>query len=163
MSGKFRLIGGRFGRLPSKEAGQLGRLTIIPWFTKGPTAHHAFWPVSQGHTAAQGGGSIEIRGRLTWGTDAVGTWYPWGATRNWGNYSKREMFQKTVIGIKKPLCCREIYTHTHKVHFGMAPLYWWLSERQHNSTTVKDINTAWLEPLLLPSPAYFLKSKWEHI
>ena len=69
-------------------------LTIIPLFAERPAPHHAFWPVSQGHTAAQGGGSIEIAGGLTGGADAVGARYPRGG-RNWGNYHIGEMFGKT--------------------------------------------------------------------
>lgn len=44
------------------QGGCLRRLTIIPWFAERPRPHHAFWPVSQGHTAAQGGGPVQITG-----------------------------------------------------------------------------------------------------
>lgn len=73
---------------------RLSMLTIIPRFTERPAPHHAFWPVSQGHTAAQGGGSIEIAGGLAGGADAVGARYPRGG-RNRGNYHIGEMFGKT--------------------------------------------------------------------
>lgn len=94
------------------QGGRLSRLTIIPWFTKRPAPHHAFWPVSQGHTAAQGGGSIEIAGWVTGGAYAVRARYPRGATRNWGNYHEREMFWKTVSGTDKTVGCSAVEKHS---------------------------------------------------
>lgn len=105
------------------QGGRPSRLTIIPWFTERPRPHHAFWPVSQGHTAAQGRGSIELTGRVTGGSYAVGARYPRGATGNWGNYHKRELFGKTVSGTDETVGCRETCRHTHTAHLGIASLF----------------------------------------
>ena len=57
---------------PPLQRGWLSGLTIVPWFTERPAPHHAFWPVRQGHTASQGGGSIEIAGGVIGGANTVG-------------------------------------------------------------------------------------------
>lgn len=60
-------------------------LTIISLLTERTRPQHAFWSVSQRHTAAQGGGSIQITRRVCGRPCAAGARDPRGATGNWGN------------------------------------------------------------------------------
>ncbi|TNN76398.1 hypothetical protein EYF80_013263 [Liparis tanakae] len=91
---------GRWKRSPAVGGGG-SKLTVIPWFPERAAAHQAFRPVGQGHAAAQGGGAIEIAGRLAGRADAVGARYPRRAAGDRGDCRTREMFGRTFRGVER--------------------------------------------------------------
>lgn len=139
-------------RQTSRYEGFMSKLTIFSRFTERTRAHHAFWPVSQRQTAAQGGGTVEVS-RVAGRPDAVGAGDPGGARGYGSDYHKWNTFGRRVSGTNRKYSRRtRTHTNTHSPHLSkptLPPLFWWLSEivNCHGSTTVTRINIVWLHPL----------------
>lgn len=88
------------------------RLTIVPRLAERPAPHHALGPVSQGHAAAQGRGSVEVAGRLAGGADAVGARDHGGAAGDRGDLCAREKIRGETEGEEGRGQQFSRYTHT---------------------------------------------------